>query len=59
MVSNDAIRQSAKEVVDRMGTTAVDYVRGRITELERAGTPEHRDQAWLLLNEVERILEER
>ncbi len=58
MVSNDAIRQSAREVIERMGKAAIDYMRGRITALEKAGTPEDRDQAWRMLNEVERILEE-
>ena len=58
MVSNEKIRQSAREVVGRMGPVALDYMRGRIAELEKDGTLRERDQAWLLLNEVERVLEE-
>ena len=58
MISNDAIRQSAREVVERMGPVAIGYMRSRIAAAEKDGTLEERDQAWLLLGEVERILEE-
>lgn len=57
-ISREAIRQSAREVVERMDPAAVDYMRGRIAAAEKDGTLGERDQAWLLLSEVERILEE-
>jgi hypothetical protein len=57
-ISAEAIRQSAREVVERMGPVAIDYMRARIAAAEKDGTLEERDQAWLLLTEIERILEE-
>lgn len=57
-ISSEVIRRSAREVVDRMGPAGVDYMRSRIAAAEKDGTLKERDQAWLLLGEVERILEE-
>ncbi len=58
MIANDVIRRSAREVVDRMGSTAIDYMHDRISAFELDGAPRDRDQAYLLLTAVERILDE-
>lgn len=59
MIANDVIRRSAREVVDRMGSTAIDYMHDRISAFELDGTPQERDQAYRLLTAVEQIVEER
>jgi hypothetical protein len=53
------IRRAAREVVDRMGSTAIDYMQNRISAFELDGTPQERDQAYRLLTAVEQIVEER
>jgi len=57
MTTNNMIRRSAREVVDRLGSSAIDYMHNRIAALETNGTPRERDQAYLLLTAVERIVE--
>ncbi len=58
MIENDEIRESARKLVDRLGTSAIDYVQERIATMETNGTPQERDQAYRLLSAVERIIEE-
>ena len=58
MTTNDKIRQSAREVVDRLGLSAIDYMRNRIAAMDTNGTLRERDQAYRLLTAVERIVEE-
>ena len=48
--------QSAGEVVERLGNSAIDYMNDRIHRIQQDGTGPDLDQAYLLLNEVERIL---
>jgi hypothetical protein len=48
--------QSAVEVVERLGNSAIDYMNDRIHRIQQDGTGPDLDQADLLLNEVERIL---
>ena len=57
MTTNDKIRQSAREVVDRLGSSAIDYKQDRIATMETNGTLQERDQAYRLLTAVERIVE--
>jgi hypothetical protein len=47
--------QSAGEVVERLGNSANDYMNDRIHRVQQEGTGPDLDQAYLLLNEVERI----
>jgi len=58
MATNVEIRQSAREVIDRLGAAAVDYMHNRLATLEKDGTPQERDQAYRLLSVVEQMLEE-
>jgi hypothetical protein len=48
--------KSAGEVVERLGNSAIDYMNDRIHRIQQEGTGPELDQAYLLLNEVERIL---
>jgi hypothetical protein len=48
--------QSAGEVVERLGVSAIDYMNDRIHRIQQDGTGPDLDQAYLLLNEVECIL---
>jgi hypothetical protein len=48
--------QSAVEVVERLGNSAIDYMNDRIHRIQQDGTGPDLDQADLLLNQVERIL---
>ena len=58
VISNDMIRQSARELIDRLGSSAIDYMRNRVATMEANGTPQERDQAHRLLTAVEQIVEE-
>jgi len=58
MTTNNMIRRSAREVVDRLGSSAIDYMQDRIATMEANGTPRERDQAYRLLTAVEQIVEE-
>lgn len=55
MVPNDVIEQSAREVVDRLGSSAIDYMHNCVATNEKGGTPQESDQAWRRLTEIERI----
>jgi hypothetical protein len=59
MISDDVIKQSAREVVDRLGEAAIEYMHVRIAEFERGGKPKEQNQAYLMLSAVEDIVEER
>lgn len=59
MISNDMIRQAAREVVNRLGATAIDYMHHRIAGFKLDGTPRECDQAYRLLTAVEQIVEGR
>jgi hypothetical protein len=59
MTPDNAIRQSAREVVDRLGAAAIEYMHDRIAGFELDGTPQERDQAYRLLTAVEDISRER
>ncbi len=56
---NDVIRRSAREVVDRLGAAAIEYMHNRIAAIEKSGTLRQGDQAYLLLTAVEDIIEKR
>ena len=58
MTPDNVIRQSAREVVQRLGGAAIEYVHTRIAGFELDGAPRDRDQAYLLLTAVEQILDE-
>ena len=47
--------QSAVEVVERLGDSAIDYMNDRIHRIRQDGTGPDLDQAYLILNQVERI----
>jgi hypothetical protein len=55
---NMNMRNSARELVDRLGGDAIAYVNERITKLSEQGTSPELDQAYRLLSEVERVIEE-
>ena len=55
---NKNMRNSAQELIDRHGGGAVAYVNERITKLSEQGTSPELDQAYRLLSEVERVIEE-
>lgn len=54
---NKNIRNSARDLVDRLGGDSVAYVNERITKLSEQGTGLDLDQAYRLLSEVERLIE--
>jgi hypothetical protein len=55
---NMTMRNSARKLVDRLGGDAIAYVNERITKLSEQGTSPELDQAYRLLSEVERLIEE-
>ena len=58
-MSNELIKRSAREVVDRLGAAAIEYLHARIAAIEKSGTPRQGDQTYLLLTAVEDIIEKR
>ena len=53
---NKNMRNSAQELVDRHGGSAVAYVNDRIAKLSEQGTGLDLDRAYRLLSEVERLI---
>jgi len=50
------IRNSARELVTRLGGGASAYMQDRITKVRDTGEPKELDQAYRLLTEVEILL---
>ena len=48
--------QSAGELINRLGDSAIDYLNDRTRRIQQDGTVPGLDQAYLLLNEVDCIL---
>ena len=57
MTANNKIHKSAQELIDRLGGEAIPYIHVRIEKMRTADNLRELDQAYQLLNEVERILE--
>lgn len=53
---NAIIHQSADDVIDRYGDSAITLLTDRIDQMMDDGMSRDVDRAYLLLNEVERIL---
>ncbi len=51
------IRTAARELVARLGGGASTYMLDRIATARSTGKPKELDQAYLLLNEVENLLD--
>jgi len=51
------VQQSANEMIERLGPNAVEYLNDRIDQMLGDGMSRNVDQAYLLLNEVERLLD--
>ncbi|MBL6957828.1 MAG: hypothetical protein ISR52_02530 [Rhodospirillales bacterium] len=57
MTAKNKIHESARELIDRLGSEAIPYMHHRIEKLKTAKKPRELDQAYQLLSEVEGILE--
>ena len=54
---NNKIRESARELVHRLGSEALLYIQDRIAKISKRGMGQELDQAYRLLTEVEEIME--
>jgi hypothetical protein len=54
----DAIEQSAREIIERRGAGAIDWLNERIRQLETAGDRPALDTTYRILPAVERMLSE-
>ena len=57
-IKNSDLTNSAQEVIDRFGGQSIAYVEERITRISIGGAIQELDQAYRLLNEVERLIVE-
>ncbi len=53
---SDDIEQSARDLVDRRGEGAVDWLHERIRQLQEQGEVRSLDTTYRVLSEVERLL---
>ena len=54
---NNKIRESARELVHRLGSEALPSIQDRIAKISKRGMGQELDQAYRLLTEVEEIME--
>ena len=52
------IHLSSRELIDRLGKTALQYTHERVNQIKKQGDARELDQAYLLLSEVEYLLNE-
>jgi hypothetical protein len=55
---DNKIRNSARELIERLGKAAVQYASDRIEQIKEQGDARELDQAYRLLTEVENQLNE-